>query len=207
MKQLKIFRLMAFGVISLVGQTAIAQDRGYFGIEGGYTFADMKAKETAKTLADLSGSTVTYTYDKATPSVRLFAGFNFNKNFSGELGYFQTSSLDATYTITGASAKENYKASGVDFALVWRPVETGFFLKAGMHSSKLKGEASLTIGGTTYNISGDSKSGTGALVGLGYEGSIDKSLGWKVGYTFYDSIGGVSSADAGTAYLGIVSSF
>lgn len=207
MKHVLLKMALISAMTSMGANAAQAQDRGYFGIEGGYTFADMKAKETAQTLADLSGSTVTYTYDKATPSLRLFAGFNLNKNFSAELGYFQTSSLDATYTITGASASESYTASGADLSLVWRPAETGFFLKAGVHASKLKGEASITIGGITYDIAGDSKSGSGALVGLGYEQGIDKNLKWKIGYTFYDSIGGISSADAGTVYLGISSSF
>ena len=36
------------------------------GVEGGLTFADMRADETAQIIANLSGSTVNYEYDEAT---------------------------------------------------------------------------------------------------------------------------------------------
>jgi hypothetical protein len=44
----------------------------YFGIEGGAAFADIKADETAQYLANASGRTTSYTYDKGTGVARMY---------------------------------------------------------------------------------------------------------------------------------------
>jgi len=166
-----------------------------FGIEGGLGFADMRAEETAQTLANLSGSTVSYTYDEATWMGRLFADYAFKEEVSVEVGYFLTGSLDATYTISGSSAKESYDAMGIDAALVVK--QDSAYFKAGMHSSELNGSASLTIGGTTYNVS-ETISGSGFLVGGGIE--LDET---RYGLTYYSDLGGDADSDAIFLYAGL----
>jgi len=166
-----------------------------FGIEGGLGFADMRAEETAQTLANLSGSTVSYTYDEATWMGRFFADYALREELSVEVGYFLTGSLDATYTITGSSAKENYDASGIDAALVFK--QDSAYFKAGMHSSELNGSASLTIGGTTYNVS-ETISGSGFLVGGGIE--LDET---RYGLTYYSDLGGDADSDVIFLYAGL----
>lgn len=166
-----------------------------FGVEGGLIYADMRAEETAQTLANLSGSTVTYEYDEATWQGRLFVDYAINNDFHAEVGYFVSGSLDATYKISGDSATESYDAMGVDVAGVFHA--DGIFFKAGMHSSELNGAASLKIGSTTYNIS-DSISGTGFLVGGGIE-----SDDTRTGLTYYSDLGGDSNSDATFLYYGI----
>ncbi len=161
------------------------------GVEGGLGYADMRAEETAQTLANLSGSTVTYTYDEATWMGRIFADYAFSPEISTEIGYFITGSLDATYTISGASATESYDAMGIDAAVVVHQNEAYF--KAGMHSSELNGAASLTIDGTTYNVS-ETISGTGYLVGAGLE--VDDA---RYGLTYYADLGG--DGDSGMVFL------
>ena len=161
------------------------------GIEGGLGYADMRAEETAQTLANLSGSTVTYTYDEATWMARIFADYAFSPEISTEIGYFFTGSLDATYTISGASAAESYDAMGLDAAVVVH--QDAAYFKAGMHSSELNGAASLSIGGTTYNVS-ESISGTGYLVGAGLE--VDDT---RYGLTYYADLGG--DGDSGMVFL------
>jgi hypothetical protein len=166
-----------------------------FGIEGGLGFADMRAEETAQTLANLSGSTVSYTYDEATWMGRLFADYAFKEELSVEVGYFLTGSLDATYTISGDSATESYDAMGIDAALVVK--QDSAYFKAGMHSSELNGSASLTIGGTTYNVS-ETISGSGFLVGGGIE--LDET---RYGLTYYSDLGGDADSDAIFLYAGL----
>ena len=166
------------------------------GLEGGLTWADIRAEETAQQLANLSGSTVTYTYDEATWIGRLFADYELNPELSIEAGFFFTGSLDATYTISGASASEGYDARGLDLAAVFKSDDAYF--KAGMHSSELNGNASLTIGGTTYNVS-ETISGSGYLVGAGI--NIDDT---RVGLTYYADVGGDGDSDMTVLTYGIL---
>lgn len=178
--------------------------KSYFGVDGGYAFVDLKAEETAQTLANLSGSTVSYQEDQAAGYLRFYYGFAVSENLDLQAGYFNTSSITATYTIGANSASESYEASGFDASFKFRPdVQAGFYAKLGVHYSELTGNATITIGGTTYDIASAKANGSGLMYGLGYDfgQNIDGS-GWKVGYDIYNTIGGISGADFGLMYLG-----
>ena len=166
------------------------------GVEGGLVYADMRAEETAQILANASGSTVTYEYDEATWSGRIFADYAFTPEVHAEVGYFLTGSLDATYTISGASATEGYDAMGIDMAVVVH--QSDVFFKAGMHSSELNGVGKLTIGGTTYNVT-ETISGTGFLVGGGLQ--MDNN---RLGLTYYSDMGGDADSDMTMLYYGFL---
>ena len=191
-----INKILSILIFSLICFSNANSNEIKFGIEGGLTYADMRAEETAQTLANLSGSTVTYSYDEATWVGRFFADYSLSNELSIEAGFFLTGSLDATYTISGASATEGYDARGVDMALVAKQEE--LFFKVGMHSSELEGQASLTIGGTTYSVS-ETISGSGFLVGGGLQ--LDES---RVGITYYSDLGGDSDSDMTTLYYGVM---
>ena len=190
---MKYFLKLCFILMTVIGTSANAEVK--FGIEGGFGFADMRAQQTAQTLANLSGSTVSYTYDEATWMGRIFADFPVVDQVNAEIGYFFTGSLDATYTISGASAKEGYDAMGVDAALVFK--QDSLYLKAGMHQSELNGNGSLTIGGTTYNVS-ETISGSGFLAGAGFE--VNEA---RYGLTYYSDVGGDSNSDVTFIYAGL----
>ena len=190
---MKYVTKLFFVIIILFNSSANSEVK--FGIEGGLGYADMRAEETAQTLANLSGSTVSYTYDEATWMGRLFADYALGEELSVEVGYFLTGSLDATYTISGDSATENYDAMGIDAALVVK--QDSAYFKAGMHSSELNGSASLTIGGTTFNVS-ETISGSGFLVGGGIE--LDET---RYGLTYYSDLGGDADSDAIFLYAGL----
>ena len=180
---------------SIIFFTNAVAENVRLGVEGGLVWADIRAEETAQTLANLSGSTVTYTYDEATWAGRIFADYELSTETALEVGFFFTGSLDATYTISGASANEGYDAAGVDVAAVFKSDD--YYFKAGMHRSELNGVASLTIGGTTYNVS-ETISGNGFLIGGGIE--IDES---RIGYTYYSDVGGDSNSDMSMITYGI----
>ena len=185
--------------LSLIGlllflNSALAEVK--MGVEGGLTYADMRAEETAQTLANASGSTVTYEYDEATWQGRIFADMEVTPEVHVEIGYFLTGSLDATYTISGASATEGYNAMGIDLAAVI--YRDDIFFKAGMHSSELEGNAKLTIGGTTYNVS-ETISGSGYLVGGGMQ--VDDT---RFGLTYYADVGGDTDSDMVNIYYGLM---
>jgi len=202
MKKLAFVAALATATVS-----APAMASGYAGAEGGYAWVDIKAKQTAQELANLSGSTVTYTHDKAAFMGRLFGGYDISPNLALEVGGFTTGNLSATYTITGASASESYSASGLDVSIVLKPSPEGFYAKLGMHNSKVSGNASLVIGGVTYAVASTTKSGTGVMGGIGYQSELSPNLYWQAGWTYYGNLGGISSANANFISFGVTSKF
>jgi hypothetical protein len=196
-------------ILSAVFFSSFANAENYVGVDGGYGFVDIKAKQTAQTLANLSGSTVSYTYDRGALTGRLYFGFGLAENIAVELGYFASANATAKYTISGASATENYSANGFDAGLVYKPSEDGVFFKAGFHSSSVEGDGSVTIGGTTYSVTSLTKSGTGMMAGIGYEAKMSGSSGLKsrLGWTYYNKVGGVSDVNINLIYLGLVKDF
>ena len=190
---MRIVKLSLIGLLLFLN-SALAEVK--MGVEGGLTYADMRAQETAQSLANASGSTVTYEYDEATWQGRIFADMEVTPEVHVEIGYFLTGSLDATYTISGASATEGYNAMGIDLAAVI--YRDDIFFKAGMHSSELEGNAKLTIGGTTYNVS-ETISGSGYLVGGGMQ--VDDT---RFGLTYYADVGGDTDSDMVNIYYGLM---
>ena len=167
-----------------------------FGIDLGFGFADIGAKDTAQTIANLSGSTVTYSYDYGAVAGRLYLDYGVTNDLLFEVGYFQSGDIEAKYTLSGASATESYNVNGFDVAAVYAPNNEGFFFKGGFHSSEISGNASITISGTTYAAQATA-SGGGFLIGGGFDYG-----GSRVGYTYYSNIGGDDEANVGLLYYG-----
>jgi hypothetical protein len=168
------------------------------GIDVGYAFADIDAKNTAQAIANATGSTTTATYDEATWMIRPFAGYGFTKELSGEIGLFYTGTLDANYrTASGVTASESYKAFGIDLSPVYT-FPGGMFVKAGLHYGKIDGAASARLSsGASVTVTGYSY-GVNSLVGIGYE----SPNGFRIGYTFYNDVGDLAGADFGMLYVG-----
>ena len=164
MKKILILFLFLFSTFNI----AKAVEGEYrMGVEFGWSPVDLEAEKTAQELANLSGSTVTVVYDEGAFVGRIFSDYGITSDFSVEAGYFQTSSVDATYTISGDSATESYEANGFDISGVVKD-KSGFFGKAGIHYATVEGAASITIGSTTYSVTAE-QDGTGPLIGFGYE--------------------------------------
>jgi YD repeat-containing protein len=181
---------------------SMAQTKAGFGVEAGYAWVDTYAEDNAQAIANASGRTTTVTYDEADLAGRIYGYYNFNNQFGIQVGYFKTASLDQTHTNTAGSATISYDATGIDLSGVFKPNNSGFFGKAGIHQSKVNGAASATIGGTSYRLSA-ADSGMGFLAGIGFEGPIDKNMAWTVGITYYDSLGGLNEADATFVNVGL----
>ena len=191
--------LFAFFAVLALGTNQLKAEPGefHFGIDAGLTYADMKAEETAQQLANLSGSTVTYTYDEATWAGRLYVDYGVAENMDVEVGFWLTGSLDATYTIGANSASECYDMSAIDVSLNYNLVGSPFFVKGGVHQSTLNGAAEIKIGATTYDIA-DSISGTGWLLGGGMK--VGNS---RYGVTYIANVGGDSDSSTAFGYYGI----
>ena len=154
------------------------------GVELGYSPVDLEAEDTAQSIANASGSTVSTEYSTGVLVGRLFADYGLSENLMGEVGYFRTSSADATYKIGSDSASESYTAHGFDISAKF--MSDGLFGKVGMHSTTIDGDANVTIGGTTYTATGEAQ-GTGLLFGAGLE--VDQTL---ISVTRYNDVGGIS---------------
>ncbi len=207
MKMTKI----ALAAALAMGATA-ANAAGYVGFDAGWASIDQKPSvdEIGQALADASGHTVNAVYDQSTSVGRVFAGWNVAQGVDIELGYLQSGDLSATYTGTTAggaafSVNTDLSASGFDVAAVWWPTEN-IFLKGGAHSMEVEGNLTANVSGTSATYS-TSESGTGLLVGVGYEGALSKDINWRAAYTYYDSLGGMSDANAHNYTVGLKMKF
>ncbi len=165
------------------------------GVEGGVAYGDIGAEETAQRIANISGSTTTVTYDQATWYGRIFYEYDLSKETFLDFGYFLTGSLDATYTLSGASATEGYSFNGLEASY---GVKTdGVYFKGGLHQSQVEGTASITIGGTTYAAEASAE-GMGFLFGGGVE-----TDGIRYGATYYSNLGGIDDTSLFVLFYGI----
>ncbi len=185
-KNITLTALVAFFSVFLSIQAEEGQLRG--GVEVGFSPVDLEAEETAQQLANLSGSTVTVEYDTGAFVGRLFGNYGITSNMDVEVGYFQTSDIDATYKIGSDSATESYSANGIDFSLIAKG-DTGFYGKAGVHSSTIDAFGSIKIGSTTYSVT-EQYDGSSWLAGAGFEQD-----NVRYSFTHYNNIGGDGGAD------------
>ena len=173
-------------LLSFLTSLANAQEgKVRIGAELGWSPIDLEAEDTAQSIANASGSTVTVEYSTGVLVGRLFADYDLSDNLYGEIGYFQTSGAEATYKIGTDSATESYDAHGFDISAKFLTDE-GFFGKFGMHSTTIDGALKLTIGGTSYSATGEAQ-GTGLLFGAGFE-----SDGTLYSITRYNDVGGIT---------------
>jgi hypothetical protein len=173
-------------LLSFLFTTANAEQGNVrIGVELGLSPVDMEAEDTAQKIANASGSTVTTEYSTGVLVGRIFADYGLSQNLYGEIGYFQTSGAEAKYIIGSDSATESYDAHGFDFSAKFISDE-GLFGKIGMHSTTIDGNATVTIGSTTYSASGEAQ-GTGMLIGGGVE-----SDGILYSVTRYNDVGGIT---------------
>ena len=197
MKNKFIFSLIFLLTLSL-SSFLKAEDKFSIGAEIGYGFLDVGAPDTAQTMTNIAGTTVSHDADEEAWVGRLFGDFEIIDSLYFDAGYFVTGEIDAKYTKSGVSTTEAYSANGFDLSLMFKEDEkAGFFLKAGAHLSELDGEANIVINGTVYD-SKAADSGTGFLFGAGYDFANNS----RIGYTYYSDLGGLSKADLAYFYLG-----
>ena len=177
-------------------------DPMYFVVSGGLAFADVS--ETANTngqlLANALGQTVTVEYDRASWMGRMAGGYEIADSLSLEVGYFMTGDIDIEYSIPGAKVTESYNGNGLDFALKLDFEDSGAFLKAGIHNSDLNAKATVTLSGSTVASAAATASGTGTLIGGGFEQQAANGEITYWGYDLYMNIGDVDDANFGMLY-------
>jgi hypothetical protein len=186
-----------------------ASSGSYMGIEAGIGLSDLKAQQTAQTIANTVGSAVIYEAQNNYLTGRVFFGSEIMSSLALEVGAFAATGLEATYTLVlnGDTATEKYSTQGIDLVGVFTLPDTEFFVKGGIHRSKLQGDASITLSGTTYDVASQSASGTGLVFGLGMNTPLGNGSSVRYSYTQYNDVGGVKGADMSTLSVAYVMPF
>ena len=168
------------------------------GVDVGYGFLDIGADDTAQTIANLSGSTVTASYDTGAWFGRIYGDYKIADSTYIDVGLFTSGDVTAKYTLSGATASESYSVNGIDVAAVIKEdKKDALFVKGGFHSSTIDGNANVTISGTTY-----AAKATASGVGFVFGGGFDYEDGSRAGISYYANLGGESDADMWLVYYG-----
>jgi hypothetical protein len=186
-----------------------ASSGSYVGIEAGLGLSDLKAQQTAQTIANTVGSAVIYEAQNNYLTGRVFFGSEIMSSLALEVGAFAATRLEATYTLVsnGNYVTEKYSAQGIDLVGVFTVPDTEFFVKGGIHRSKLQGDASLTLSGTAYDVVSYSDSGSGLVFGLGMNTPLGNGSSVRYSYTQYNDVGGVKGAEMSTLSVAYVMPF
>jgi len=139
----------------------------------------------------------THSFEKNKTAYKLFAGYNFNKNFAIEGGYADLGKPAQNVAWVGGSGKGVQKESAWFVAGKGTlPINEQFnlFGKLGLTQNKVKASWSDTDG-----FSGsDSKSRSGVLYGVGAEYNVSKQIGVRMEYEDFGKFGSQFVNDTGT---------
>ena len=157
-----------------------AAQAGGFYIGGQYGNAKLK-----DATSDLRGSrpadlTTTGSQDTTISLARFFAGYRLNDVVAFEFGYNQSGESNFWLRSTRpgypvSTTRGSFKSSGYDATVLVSPFSSvqGLFFRAGVTDFTVKVDQTFYANDTVTGSSSNSKSGTGAVLGLGYD--------WKIG--------------------------
>lgn len=198
---------------SAVAQTA-TPFKGYIGAEyGAVKFKDQTS--VASALVSAVGGSASSVQDTGINVGRFFGGINLTENVGAELGYVMSGTANANFsgvsrTSVSYSGSASQKVNGFDYSALIRPnLSTGFngaFLKVGGHSLSIQTDVSVATGSSS-GLSSATTSGTGSLIGIGYDGKINEKLDFRIAYTAYNSVAGISGNDTTLWTIGLVGKF
>jgi hypothetical protein len=197
-------RLQSIALIFLfaISPLATAQSSAFFGVEGGYALADIKADDTAQALANATGTTTTVRYDRGAFVGRAFVGSAINDSLGLELGGFMSGSVDANYSNATGTASESISTKGFDFSAKFMS-NANWYARGGVHYSQVSGDAQLNMAGVNYRGSGTS-SGAGFLVGAGISNKGSDGSGTYYEYRYLGRLGGLTDANAHMLVFGFM---
>jgi hypothetical protein len=161
------------------------------------------------------GGSITSTQETSVQNLRILGGYKLNESFALEVGYLNSSKWDLTFSGVSSgnvaySGNGNISFTGVDVAAVIRPsAQSGynnFFATFGLHNYKAKIGVTFAVNGTPY-VSNTSESGTGTLIGVGYDMPIDKGLDLRLAVTRLNKLGGDSDSNTTNVGIGLIKHF
>jgi hypothetical protein len=199
----------------LVAGTVHAQEgkRTYGVIEYGVTRIENQAAEFGSFFLNAVGGSVAVTQDTSAGIGRLLFGLRISPQTAFEFGYFSSQKFGAR--VAGTSGAGNaytstldIKTTGFDVAFVWSPMavnygDSGLYLKAGAHSSKVEFDWTISGAGGTAPLLSSKDSGVGTVFGAGYDWRLADNAFIKTGVNRYLKLGGDSDLDATVYSVGV----
>lgn len=188
---MKIKSLVALSALAFAASSAMAD--GWYAV-GSIGQAKIKDIDQAGIDAELIDNGVTglsSSADKTDTAYKLQAGYQFNKNFALEGGYFNLGKATYAAAFTGGVANASVKADGWSLSAVGiLPLNEQFSLfgKLGAAYNTVKANATGTGGGSTITWS-DKDSNVGAVYGIGASYNLTKQIALRAEYEVYDKIG------------------
>lgn len=210
---------LAVALVSTLLVSAVHAQTFTPGFYAGAELGDSQMKDQSgsfsASLVSTLGGTANASQDKNVFSGRLFGGYKIIENIDVELGYFQSNSYSINDNgVSGSgfaySGTNSLKFSGFDYAVLLRPsISSGFngaFLRLGGQHSKVTDDSTATVGAATRFASG-SRTGSGFMIGFGYDFNVAKNVAIRAEYNHMDSIGGNSNNAADTILIGVIGKF
>ncbi|MCP1573458.1 opacity protein-like surface antigen [Herbaspirillum rubrisubalbicans] len=177
-------------VSSVASAQAVKSDRGFYvGLEGGAANYDIDVERSRNT-----------TEKNDAGMVRLGIGYQFNPNFSLEAGYFRIGETSVEYKDTFTRDGSKARINGFDLIASYKFTGglPGLYVKGGLTQATVTEDGYnefRDLGRVSVTNSRETSSGTGYLLGVGYEYDLTKSFSINGGYTRYQSLAGHSNAD------------
>lgn len=213
-------KLLVAAIFAAVGTSAVAQSSTfkpgiYAGAELGYAQLKDQTQETANALVNAVGGRVTVTQDRGIYDGRVFGGYKVIENIDLELGY--TQSGKATQTATGVSrtnvaytANADVSYSGVDYSVLLRPsLSSGlnnlYFRVGGTYLTQKTDVSVSTVAAAAAQST--NTSGSGYLLGVGYDIPVSKSVDIRAAYNYVGNIAGVSNNYSNRFSVGLLGKF
>lgn len=179
---MKFQALVVSSILALGSSAALADNFYVLGSVGQSKIKDWRASGTAG-----------LTTDDTDTAFKLQLGYNLNKNFAVEGGYFNLGKATANYVSGGTVANASAKADGWNISAVGKlPINDSFavFGKLGAFYSDTKVSASASIPGIGSGAVNASDSKTGMVYGLGLSYDMTKAIALRAEYEIYDKVGG-----------------
>jgi hypothetical protein len=210
-------RLLALALLSattgVMAQSLILTP--YAGIEAGYDTVQNRAQANANSLVAQLGGSAAVTQNTSMYDGRIFGGLKVIENIDLELGYALTSNVtsNAAGVTRGAvayTAQANSYYNGLDYSVLLRPsVSSGFnnlFLRVGgtylTQNNSVSASTAYSSASTWNNVSG-----SGYIVGLGYDVPLDKTFDFRAAYNYLGNIAGISNNYTNRFSIGILGKF
>lgn len=195
----------AISTLTLLGLAlpAVAQDQTgwYLGLGGGAARATIAEDEIRADLTAAGFTTTEFDEDDGSFGYKLYGGYQLNKNFALEGGYFNLGEFDYTATtVPDGSLSGQLDFSGWNFDLVgFLPLSkrSSLLARVGLHQSEATVDYSST-GAVSVGAPHYSSDGLDYKVGVGYQYQVNNAIALRLElerYRMDDAVGNSSDID------------
>ena len=177
----QLLRLLSLaGITTLVSQPLLAQEHRYYygGVSAGQSQSQIDAKRSVDSLIGAGVAGPIGASDKEDTGYKLFGGYQFNRNWGVELGYFNLGKFNYSTTTPTGPLDGKYEIEGVNLDLVGTfPMSERWSLlgRLGAQYANTRHTFSGTGLGLTANTS-PSKEDSNMKVGVGLQYELSRSL-------------------------------